>query len=138
MDKEASTIRLTYFTAQETVPEYLRAHPHPLSLARSTIAETRPSYLDSQQVKPVPLLISNAHPFSASNVPSFSISNTHRVPIQARRDLSNCAKFLTLTTATTIYPLKLSLKRRDRMFTLMISISFPCSMIYTTHYLRDC
>ena len=78
VDKEASTIRLTYFTAQETVPEYLRAHPHPLSPARSIIAETHLSYLDSQQVKPVPLLISNAHPFSASNAPSFSISNTPR------------------------------------------------------------
>lgn len=68
VDKEASTIRLTYFTARDCT----RVPPgssRPLSPARSTIAETRLSYLDSQQVKPVPLPISSAPYFSISNTP---------------------------------------------------------------------
>ena len=104
------------------------------------------SNLDSQSAKPVPLQISSAHPFSISNTSSLSNSNTYSLlnilpcigEIYAKGDLSDCAELPALRTTITTYPPKSFRKCRNCMFTLLISISFPCSMVYTTHYLRDC
>ena len=58
--------------------------------------------------------------------------------IHAKGDLLGYAKLPELKTTIATHPLKSSRKRRNCMFTPLISINFPCSMVYTTHYLQDC
>ena len=51
VDNEASTVRLIHFTLKE----YLSAHPDIFSTPHSTMAEVCLTYLNSQQVKAIPL-----------------------------------------------------------------------------------
>ena len=87
VDKEASTVRLIHFTLQE----YLRAHPHLFSTTHSTMAETCLSYLNSQQVKALPI-----NPFPDLQETPFLKYSSLYWGIHAKRDLSDCAKFLAL------------------------------------------
>ena len=87
VDKETSTVRLIHFTLQE----YLRAHPHLFSTAHSTMAETCLSYLNSRQVKALPI-----NPFpDLQDTPFLEYSSIYW-GIHAKRDLSDCAKLLAL------------------------------------------
>ena len=53
-----------------TLRKYLQARHEPPRTAHATITEIHLCHLNSQQVKPVPLSIPNAHPFSISNASS--------------------------------------------------------------------
>ena len=87
VDKETSTVRLIHFTLQE----YLRAHPHLFSTAHSTMAETCLSYLNSRQVKALPI-----NPFpDLQDTPFLEYSSLYW-GIHAKRGLSDCAKLLAL------------------------------------------
>ena len=87
VDKEASTVRLIHFTLQE----YLRSHPELFGTAHSTMAETCLSYLNSQQVKALPI-----DPFpDLQEMPFLEYSSLYW-GIHAKRDLSDCAKLLAL------------------------------------------
>ena len=84
VEKEASTVRLIHFTLQE----YLRAHLDLFGAAHSAVAETCLSYLNSHQVEA----------FSASppqDMPFLEYSSLYW-GVHAKRDLSDCAKLLTL------------------------------------------
>jgi len=87
VDKEASTVRLIHFTLQE----YLRARPELFGSAHSTMAEICLSYLNSQQVK---ALSTSPHP-DLRAAPFTKYSSLYW-GIHAKRDLSECAKFLAL------------------------------------------
>ena len=87
VDKEVSTVRLIHFTLQE----YLRAHPDLFSTAHSTMAETCLSYLNSQQVKALPI-----DPFPNLQETPFLEYSSLYWGIHAKRDLSDCAKLLAL------------------------------------------
>ena len=87
VDKEASVVRLIHFTLQE----YLRAHPELFGTAHSTIAETCLSYMDSQQIRALP--IDDPRPFR--DTPFLEYSSLYW-GVHAKRDLSNCAKRLAL------------------------------------------
>ena len=87
VDKEASTVRLIHFTLQEN----LRAHPVLFGTVQATMAEICLSYLNSQQVRALP------------TSPAPHLQGTHFLEycsvywgVHARRDLSNCAKRLSL------------------------------------------
>ena len=87
VDKEASTARLIHFTLQE----YLRAHPDLFGTAHSAMAETCLSYLNSQQVKALPI-----NPFpDLQDIPFLEYSSLYW-GIHAKRELSDCAKLLAL------------------------------------------
>ena len=87
VDKEASTVRLIHFTLQE----YVRAHPEPFGAARSTIAETCLSYLNSQQVK----ALSTSSSSDLKGTPFLEYSSLYW-GIHAKRDFSDCGKLLAL------------------------------------------
>jgi len=87
VDGEASTVRLIHFTLQE----YLRAHPELFGTVYSTIAETCLSYLNSQQVG----ALSTIPCPDLQETPFLEYSSVYW-GIHARRDLSDCAKFLAL------------------------------------------
>ena len=87
IDKETSTARLIHFTLQE----YLRSHPELFGTAHSTMAETCLSYLNSQQVKALPI-----RPFPDLQETPFLEYASLYWGIHAKRDLSDCAKFLAL------------------------------------------
>jgi len=87
VDEKASTVRLIHSTLQE----YLRAHPEFFGSAHSKMAEICLSYLNSQQVKS---LSASPSP-DLRGMPFLEYSSlcwgTH-----AKKDLSDCAKFLAL------------------------------------------
>ena len=87
VDKEASIVRLIHFTLQE----YLRAHPELFGTAHSTIAETCLSYLNSQQIRALP--ISDYPDFRTT--PFLEYSSLYW-GVHAKRDLSDCARRLAL------------------------------------------
>ena len=87
VDKETSTVRLIHFTLQE----YLRSHPDLFGTTHSTMAETCLSYLNSQQVKALPI-----NPFpDLQDIPFLEYSSLYW-GAHAKRDLSDCAKLLAL------------------------------------------
>ena len=87
MDKETSTIRLIHFTLQE----HLRAHPELFCTAHSIIAETCLSYLNSQEVKALPV-----RPFPDLRDSPFLEYSSQYWGMHAKRELSDCAKLLAL------------------------------------------
>jgi len=87
VEKEASTIWLIHFTLHE----YLRAHPELFSPAHSTMSETCLSYLNSQQVK----ALSTSPSLSLQDTPFLEYSSLYW-GVHAKRDLSDCAKQLSL------------------------------------------
>ena len=87
VEKESSAVRLIHFTLQE----YLRAHPDLFGAAHSKMAETCLSYLNSQQVKALPIF-----PFiGPQNTPFLEYSSVYW-GVHAKRNLSDCAKQLAL------------------------------------------
>ena len=86
VDKEVSTVRLIHYTFQE----YLRAHPELFGAAHSIIAETCLSYLDSQQIRVLPIYDNNFEDTPFLKYSSFYWG------VHAKRDLSDCAKRLVL------------------------------------------
>jgi len=87
VDKEASTVRLIHFTLQE----YLRSHPDLFGTAHSIMAETCLSYLNSQQVKALPI-----NPFpNLQDTPFLEYSSLYW-GVHAKEDLSDRAKLLAL------------------------------------------
>ena len=87
VEKEASTVRLIHFTLQE----YLRAHRDLFGAAHTTMAETCLSYLNSQQVKAIPIV-----PFpDLQEVPFLKYASLYW-GVYAKRHLSDCAKQLAL------------------------------------------
>ena len=87
VEKEASTVRLIHFTLQE----YLRAHPDLFGAAHSTMAETCLSYLNSQQVKAIPIL-----PFPDLQETPFLRYSSLYWGVHAKGHISDCAKQLAL------------------------------------------
>ena len=87
VDKEASTVRLIHFTLQE----YLRCHPEIFGTAHSTIAETCLSYLNSGKIR----ALSTSSSPDLQDTPFLEYSSLHW-GMHAKRDLSECAKLLTL------------------------------------------
>src|SRR5437588_589970 len=85
VDKEASTVRLIHFTLQE----YLRAHPELFGTAHSSMAETCLSYLNSQQVK----ALSTSPSPDLRSKPFLEYCSLYW-GVHAKRNLSDCAKFL--------------------------------------------
>ena len=88
INKEASTVRLIHFTLQE----YLRAHPQLFGTAHSTMAETCLSYLNSQQVKALPV---DPRLSDLQSTPFLEYSSLYW-GVHAKRELSDCAKQLAL------------------------------------------
>jgi len=107
VDKEASTVRLIHFTLQE----YLRAHPHLFGTAHSAMAETCLSYLNSQQVKALPI-----NPFpNLQDTPFLEYSSLYW-GVHAKKDLSDCAKLLALQLFNSHNPhisMRILLKAQD-------------------------
>ena len=89
--KEPSTVRLTHSTVQE----YLRIRPELFSSAHSTIAETCLSYLNSRQVKALPVTDSHTDGINLQSTPFLEYSSLYW-GMHAKRELSDCAKLLTL------------------------------------------
>ena len=87
VDKEASTVRLIHFTLQA----YLLAHPELFSAAHLTMAETCLSYLNSRQVKALPI-----SPSPDLRVTPFLEYSSLYWGIHAKRELSDYAKQLAL------------------------------------------
>ena len=87
IEKEASTVRFIHFTLQE----YLRAHPELFGSAHSTMAETCLSYLNSQQVR----ALSPSSSPNPQGTPFLEYCSLYW-GIHSRRDLSVCARSLTL------------------------------------------
>ena len=87
VDKEASTVRLIHYTLQE----FLRCHPEIFGKAHSTIAETCLSFLNSQKIK----ALSTRPSPDLQDIPFLEYSSLYW-GIHAKRDLSDCAKFLAL------------------------------------------
>jgi len=87
VDKEASTVRLIHYTLQE----YLRYHPEIFSKAHSTITETYLSYLNSRKTKATSTSLS----LDPQDTPFLEYSSLYW-GMHAKRDLSDCAKFLAL------------------------------------------
>ena len=87
VDKEASTVRLIHYTLQE----YLQCHPEIFGKAHSTIAETCLSYLNSRKIKAL-----STSPFpNPQDTPFLEYSSLYW-GVHAKRELSDCAKFLAL------------------------------------------
>ena len=91
VDKEASTVRLIHSTVQE----YLRVRPELFGSAHSTIAETCLSYLNSRQVKALPVSDSYFEDIDLQITPFLQYSSLYW-GIHAKRELSDCAKLLAL------------------------------------------
>ena len=91
VDKEASTVRLIHSTVQE----YLRVRPELFSSAHSTIAETCLSYLNSRQVKALPVRDSCLEDIDLQSTPFLQYSSLYW-GIHAKRELSDYAKLLAL------------------------------------------
>ena len=87
VDKEASTVRLVHFTLQE----YFSAHPNIFSRAHSAMAEICLTYLNSQQAK----ALSTASSVGTPNTPFLEYCSVHW-GVHAKRELSDCARSLTL------------------------------------------
>jgi len=87
VDKEASTVRLIHFALQE----YLRGHPELFVRAHSTMAETCLSYLNSRKIK----ALSTSPPPNLQDTPFLEYSSLYW-GMHAKRDLSDCAKYLAL------------------------------------------
>jgi len=87
VDKEASTVRLIHFTLQE----YLRGHPELFVRAHSTMAEICLSYLNSRKIK----ALSTSPPPNLQDTPFLEYSSLYW-GTHAKRDLSDCAKYLAL------------------------------------------
>jgi len=89
VDKEASTVRLIHYTLQE----YLSAYRNLFTMAHSRIAETCLTYLNSRQVKGVPL-----HPLPHESMPllPFLRYSSRHWGSHAKRELSKHARSLAL------------------------------------------
>jgi len=87
VDKKASTVRLIHLTLQE----YLSAHPDIFSRPHSAMAEICLTYLNSQQLKP----LSTGPSPNTRNTPFLEYCSVYW-GVHAKRELSDCARSLTL------------------------------------------
>ena len=87
VDKEASAVRLIHFTLKE----YLSAHPDIFSRPHSRIAEVCLTYLNSQEVKAIPV---NSY-LDTKDTPFLKYCSLHW-GVHAKRKFSDCARSLSL------------------------------------------
>jgi len=92
VDKEASTVRLVHYTLKE----YFSAHPAIFSPAHSAMAEICLTYLNSQQIKTLPVDAPDDDDFGFNSHYPFLEYCSLYLGVHAKQDLSDCARSLAL------------------------------------------